>query len=179
MRVEPTAIPDVLQVYPDSFPDNRGEFLESWNRAVFATHGITDDFIQDSLSVSKKGVLRGLHFQTGEYAQGKLVSVIYGSVFDVAVDIRRDSSTYGKWVGVTLTDTEHNMLYIPKGFAHGFYVLSEEARFSYKLSGGSYNKEASSGIIWNDPTLGITWPLTGEPILSTQDAQLPNLKDLP
>lgn len=174
MKVTQTALSDVLLIQPDVFSDERGRFLETWNKEKFAEIGIHDEFLQDNLSVSKKGTLRGLHFQTGEFAQAKLVSVAAGRVFDVAVDIRTDSPTYGKWVGVTLTDEDHTMLYIPKGFAHGFYVLSQEARFCYKCSFSYYQKAASSGIIWNDPTIGISWPLDGQPILSAQDASLPS-----
>lgn len=174
MHATPTAIPDVLVVTPDLFPDERGMFFESFNQDKIKGLGIQDTFIQDNVSISKKGVLRGLHFQTGEYAQGKLVSVIAGEVFDVAVDIRPSSVTYGKWVGVTLSGENHTMLYIPRGFAHGFVVISEEARFFYKVSGSYYVRDASSGIIWNDPTLAIDWPLSGTvPILSPQDASLP------
>jgi dTDP-4-dehydrorhamnose 3,5-epimerase len=174
MKCQPLEIPDVLHLHPDVFPDKRGEFLESYNKQVLESIGITDDFIQDSLSISRKDVLRGLHFQKAPYAQGKLVSVIAGEVFDVAVDLREGSATRGKWVGVTLSAKEHNMLYIPQGFAHGFLVLSEEARFFYKISGAYYNKDAASGIQWNDPTLNVNWPLSGvTPLISAQDMNLP------
>jgi dTDP-4-dehydrorhamnose 3,5-epimerase len=176
MLAIPTDIPDVKIIEPSIFPDDRGRFFESYNQEKFSTLGITDIFLQDNVSISKKGVLRGLHFQNSPYAQAKLVSVLHGEVFDVAVDIRPESATYKKWVGATLSGENHRMLYIPQGFAHGFYVLSQEARFTYKCS-GYYNKEASSGIIWNDPTLAISWPIpAGEsPILSAQDAALPGV----
>jgi dTDP-4-dehydrorhamnose 3,5-epimerase len=174
MICEPTSLPDVLHLIPDSFPDDRGTFLENYNQQTYEKFGIVDHFVQDNISISKKNVLRGLHFQKSPYEQAKLVSVVSGSVFDVAVDIRPESPTFGKWVGVTLTDSQHNMLYIPKGFAHGFYVLSDEARFSYKCS-NFYNKDASTGIRYDDPTLHIEWPLEGKtPILSEQDLSLPS-----
>lgn len=177
MEKEATSIPDVFLLHPTVFPDDRGAFLESFNKETFAKVGITDDFVQDSLSISKQGVLRGLHFQKEPFSQAKLVSVISGEVFDVCADLRSGSPTYGKWFGVTLTGENHTMMYIPKGFAHGFYVLSPEARFFYKIAGSFYNKESSSGIIWNDPKLNIIWPLDGKtPILSAQDAQLPKLQ---
>lgn len=177
MKVTPTTIPDVLEIEPEVHGDERGYFFESYNRARFEQHGITDVFIQDNVSSSAQGVLRGLHFQSAPYAQGKLVSVTVGEVFDVAVDIRPDSSTYGKWVGVILSADNHKQLYIPAGCAHGFYVLSMTATFTYKISGGVYSKEHSSGIIWNDPTLAIDWPILPgtTPILSAQDAALPPL----
>lgn len=178
MNVRPTKIPDVLSITPDVFTDERGSFFESYNQAKFEQLGVHDIFIQDNLSTSKQGVLRGLHFQKDPYAQVKLVSVVAGEVFDVAVDLRPQSPTYGKWIGETLSETNHQMLYIPAGFAHGFYVISSEAKFSYKIAGGVYNKESSTGIMWNDPTLAVEWPLLPNttPILSAQDAALPLLK---
>lgn len=179
MTTKPTQIPDVIHLFPDVYPDERGEFLESYNKQTLVGFGITADFIQDNVSVNKKGALRGLHYQKDPFAQGKLVSVISGTVFDVAVDIRKGSPTYGKWASALLTDREHNMLFIPPGFAHGFYVLSEEARFFYKVSGNYYNKAANAGILWNDPALGIDWPLTSpQPIMSVQDRALPPLASL-
>lgn len=176
MQVTSTDIPDVKIIEPDLFPDDRGHFFESYNQEKFAAVGITDLFIQDNVSISKQGVLRGLHFQKAPYAQAKLVSVLHGEVFDVAVDIRPESATYKKWVGVTLSGDNHKMLYIPTGFAHGFYVVSPEARFFYKCA-GYYNKESSSGIIWNDPSLAVSWPIPAgqSPILSAQDATLPGV----
>ncbi len=177
MQKQNTTLPGVFLIKPDIFPDSRGIFFESYNRQKFVEIGINDEFIQDSVSISKKNVLRGLHFQKDAFAQAKLVSVISGEVFDVAVDLVPGSSTYGKWFGTKLSGDDHMMMYVPKGFAHGFYVLSDEARFLYKLSGSFYNKEASSGIIWNDPKLGIAWPLSeAEPIVSEQDLALPSLQ---
>ncbi|MBP9700750.1 dTDP-4-dehydrorhamnose 3,5-epimerase [Candidatus Woesebacteria bacterium] len=176
MQLHPTKIPEVIEIVPSVFSDDRGSFLEQYNQEVYTTAGILPSFVQDNLSVSKKGVLRGLHFQSEPYAQDKLVTVIFGTVFDVAVDLRPDSSTYKQWVSVILDHNTHNQLFIPKGFAHGFYVMSSEARFFYKCS-APYNKEASSGIRWDDPTLAIQWPLEGDPILSSQDLALPFLQN--
>lgn len=176
MQKQTTSLPGVLLIRPDIYPDERGMFFENYNRKAFEELGINDDFIQDSVSISKQHVLRGLHFQREPFAQAKLVSVLAGQVYDVAVDIRKESTTYGKWFGVTLSGDEHTMMYIPQGFAHGFFVLSPEARFFYKISGSLYNKEASDGIIWNDPQLNIAWPLSGnQPMLSIQDQALPRL----
>lgn len=175
MQLRPTKIPEVIEITPSIFSDDRGSFLEQYNQEIYREAGILPSFVQDNLSTSKKGVLRGLHFQSDPFAQDKLVTVISGTVFDVAVDLRPDSTTYTQWVSVLLDQDTHNQLFIPKGFAHGFYVLSEEAKFFYKCS-APYNKEASSGIRWDDPTIGIHWPLEGDPILSSQDLALPYLK---
>jgi dTDP-4-dehydrorhamnose 3,5-epimerase len=174
MTCIPTTIPEVLLITPDVFPDARGAFFESFNQAKMQALGIQDSFIQDNVSINTKGVLRGLHFQTGDFAQSKLVTVICGEVFDVAVDCRKDSPTYGKWVSAILSEENHQMLYIPKGFAHGFYAL-KDTRFLYKVGGSYYNKEASSGVLWNDPQLSINWPLVdaAPPVLSPQDQGLP------
>lgn len=174
MQSQPTSLQGLSLIKPTIFPDDRGYFLESYNKEELHKLGIGDEFIQDNLSTNKKGVLRGLHFQKEPYAQAKLVSVVQGSVYDVAVDLRNGSPTYGKWFGVLLSAKDHTMMYIPKGFAHGFYVLEDNTRFIYKVSGSFYNKAASTGILWNDPGLGITWPLDGnEPMLSVQDRSLP------
>lgn len=176
MNVEPTSLPGCLLITPDVYPDERGAFFEHYNKKDLMVSGIVDEFIQDSVSISKLGVLRGLHFQNPPFAQGKLVSVLAGKVYDVAVDVRPDSSQYGQWVGVTLDDQKHQSLYIPAGFAHGFLVLSPTATFFYKISGNYYRKDAASGIAWNDPKLKITWPLNQvEPLLSAQDRKLPPL----
>ncbi|HSW89423.1 MAG TPA: dTDP-4-dehydrorhamnose 3,5-epimerase [Patescibacteria group bacterium] len=177
MKKEPTSLPDVFQLFPEVYPDDRGAFLETYNADTFRSIGIIDEFIQDNLSISKQNVLRGIHFQLEPFSQSKLVSVASGKVFDVAVDLRRQSPNFGKWIGVTLDDATHNMLYIPRGFGHGYYVLSSEAKFMYKVAGGVYNKESSAGIIWSDPSLHITWPLVGTPILSAQDANLPKISE--
>lgn len=175
MEIRPTKIPEVIEIIPSLFSDDRGSFLEQYNNEQYTSAGILPTFVQDNLSVSKKGVLRGLHFQSAPHAQDKLVTVISGTVFDVAVDLRPESSTYKQWVSVILDQDSHNQLFIPKGFGHGFYVLSTEARFFYKCS-ALYNKQASSGVRWDDPKLAIDWPIEGTPILSNQDLELPFLQ---
>ena len=167
-------IPEVVLVEPRVFPDQRGFFMESYKYTDFAAFGITEQFVQDNHSRSQKGVLRGLHYQNPPKAQGKLVRVVVGEVFDVAVDIRKGSPTYGRWVGVTLSAENKYMLYIPPGFAHGFCVLSEVAEVLYKTT-EEYAPDCEAGIAWNDPEIGIAWPIES-PILSPKDAQLPSLK---
>lgn len=165
-------IPDVILVEPKFFPDNRGFFMEAYKKSDFDKFGFSD-FVQDNYSHSVKGVIRGLHYQKNPKAQGKLVYVIRGEIFDVAVDIRKGSPTYGKWVGVVLSDKNHLMLYVPVGFAHGFCVLSDEADVVYKVT-EEYAPEFDRGIVWNDPEIGIDWPIK-DPILSQKDATLPYL----
>ncbi|GAU07623.1 dTDP-4-dehydrorhamnose 3,5-epimerase [Desulfoplanes formicivorans] len=168
MKCIPTGIPDVLILEPRIFGDNRGFFMETWNRRDFAQLGIDRDFVQDNHSQSRKGILRGLHYQI-RHPQGKLVRVIRGEVFDVAVDIRKHSPTFGKWEGVILSEENRRMLWIPPGFAHGFYVTSETAEFVYKCT-DFYAPQYERSIIWNDPDIGIDWPLDGEePVLSEKD----------
>jgi len=172
MNLIPTAIPDVLLLEPRVFGDERGFFLESWNKRTFAELGITADFVQDNHSRSQKNVLRGLHYQV-EHAQGKLVRVTAGEVYDVAVDLRRSSPTFGRWVGFTLSAADKRMAWIPPGFAHGFLVLSEEAIFAYKCS-DFYYPEDEGGLRWDDPSIGIRWPELDAPILlSAKDLALP------
>ena len=168
-------IPEVILVTPKSFPDERGFFLESFKESEFASNGIKTIFVQDNFSHSVKGVLRGLHYQKNPEAQAKLVIVLRGEIFDVAVDIRKDSSTYGKWVGEILSENNHNSLYIPEGFAHGFCVLSEEADVLYKVS-QEYSPEDEKGITWNDPKINIIWPIDN-PLLHEKDSKLPILKN--
>jgi dTDP-4-dehydrorhamnose 3,5-epimerase len=151
--------------------DDRGFFMESYKQSEFISNGITDKFIQDNHSRSSKGVLRGLHYQKNPKAQGKLIRVLSGEIFDVAVDIRKGSPTYGKWIGESLSEDKANMLFVPPGFAHGFCVMSKQADIFYKTT-DEYAPEYDSGIIWNDPELNIQWPITN-PILSSKDAQLP------
>ena len=151
--------------------DDRGFFMESYKQSEFISNGITDKFIQDNHSRSSKGVLRGLHYQKNPKAQGKLIRVLSGEIFDVAVDIRKGSPTYGKWIGELLSEDKANMLFVPPGFAHGFCVMSEQADIFYKTT-DEYAPEYDSGIIWNDPELNIQWSITN-PILSSKDAQLP------
>jgi dTDP-4-dehydrorhamnose 3,5-epimerase len=176
VKFSPCAIPDLLLIEFDVFADARGYFLESYNQQVFHKLGLTAHFIQDNISVSTRGTLRGLHYQLNPHAQGKLVRVTQGAVFDVAVDIRKKSPHYGQWVGVELSEENKRALYIPPGFAHGFYVLSERAQFMYKCT-DLYAPEVDRGIIWNDADIGIEWPITGELILSGKDKIRPRLRD--
>ena len=167
-------IPEVILVEARSFPDERGFFIENFKESDFAKNGIKTKFLQDNFSHSVHGVLRGLHYQKNPKPQAKLVSTIRGKIYDVAVDIRKNSSTYGKWVGEILSDKNHRLLYIPEGFAHGFCVLSEEADVLYKVS-HEYSPENEKGIIWNDPDIDIKWPINN-PILDKKDLQLPSMK---
>jgi len=153
------------------YPDDRGFFMESYKRSEFHSNGITEKFVQDNHSRSSKGVLRGLHYQKNPKAQAKLIRVLSGEIFDVAVDIRKGSPTYGKWIGEILSEDKANMLFVPEGFAHGFCVLSEQADIFYKTT-DEYAPECDSGILWNDPELNIQWPIS-DPIISLKDAQLP------
>mgnify|MGYP000459835698 FL=1 len=168
-------IPDVILIEPEVFSDERGFFMETYKHSEFSAFGIKEHFLQDNHSRSAKGVLRGLHYQNPPKAQGKLVRVILGEVFDVAVDIRKGSPTYGRWVGVVLSSENKRMLYIPPGFAHGFCVLSDVAEVLYKVT-EEYAPECEAGIIWNDPEIGIQWPIK-DPILSSKDARWPSLKE--
>jgi dTDP-4-dehydrorhamnose 3,5-epimerase len=168
MNFTPLAIPEVILMEPRVFEDARGFFLESWNRRSFAEHGLNLDFVQDNHSRSRHGVLRGLHYQI-QQPQGKLVRVVSGEVFDVAVDLRRSSPTFGQWVGATLSAENHRLLWVPPGFAHGFYVVSEVADFLYKAT-DFYAAAQERTIIWNDPDIAIRWPLQGEPLLAPKDA---------
>lgn len=178
MNFTATPLEGVWVIEPAVFADDRGFFLESYHKQKFAEHGITEEFVQDNHSFSKKNVVRGLHFQHPPYAQSKLVRVIQGEVFDVAVDIRPHSPTFGKWFGVHLSAENKKILYIPVGFAHGFCVVSETADFTYKC-GAPYNQQADGGIFWNDPAIGIEWPVTPDSaILSEKDIQLPKLSEL-
>jgi dTDP-4-dehydrorhamnose 3,5-epimerase len=168
MRFIPTDISDLTLIKPAVFNDHRGFFLESYTKSKFDDAGITTTFIQDNHSCSKEvGVLRGLHFQIPPFAQSKLVRVIKGSVLDVAVDVRKNSPTYGEHISLVLSEHNKHMLYIPEGFAHGFLTLEDETIFSYKC-GNVYNKEAERGIMWNDKNLAIDWNITN-PILSAKD----------
>lgn len=175
MIVTATAIPEVLLLEPKVFGDARGFFLESWNAKVFAEAGIAAAFVQDNHSRSPRGVLRGLHYQIRQ-PQGKLVRVVAGEVFDVAVDLRRAAPTFGRWVGERLSADNKRMLWIPPGFAHGFLVLSESADFLYKTT-DYYAPEHERVLAWNDPELGIKWPLAGTPTLSARDTVGARLRD--
>ncbi|CAK0779688.1 dTDP-4-dehydrorhamnose 3,5-epimerase [Gammaproteobacteria bacterium] len=177
MKWQTLDIPDVILLEPQVFGDERGFFLETWQRDRYATCGLPETFVQDNLSSSCRGVLRGLHIQH-PHGQGKLVQVIEGEVFDVAVDLRRISPHFGRWVGVTLRGDRKQQLYVPPGFAHGYYVLSETAVFSYKCT-VIYHPETEFSIRWDDPDIGILWPLDGEPLLSDKDRQGRYLRDIP
>ena len=168
MQVTPTAIPDVKLVEPKVFGDDRGFFFESWNRRALAAAGIDVDFVQDNHSRSRRGVLRGLHYQV-EHAQGKLVRCAIGAVFDVVVDLRRSSPTFGGALGMTLSAENRRMLWVPPGFAHGFLVVSESADFLYKTTDYWYPQHERT-LLWNDPALRIDWPLDGAPTLAPKDA---------
>lgn len=170
MKVTNTEIPEVLVLEPPVHQDNRGFFLESYNRRTFKdATGLEIDFVQDNHAFSVRNVLRGLHYQIRQ-AQGKLVYVMTGEIFDVAVDLRRNSPTFGKWVGVTLTGAGHRMIWIPQGFAHGYLALSEHAIVFYKTT-DYYAPQHERTILWSDPGLGIRWPLGGEPMVSDKDRQ--------
>jgi dTDP-4-dehydrorhamnose 3,5-epimerase len=175
MRVTPTKLPEVLLIEPKVFGDSRGFFFESWNEREFGRAGIRAKFVQDNHSRSEKGVLRGLHYQLRQ-PQGKLVRVVAGEIFDVAVDIRRASPTFGKWEARRLSALSKYMLWIPVGFAHGFCVLSDFAEVLYKTT-DFYAPEHERCIVWNDPDLGIAWPLPGAPALSARDAAGIRLRD--
>lgn len=176
MQLISTPISDLFIIQPKVFEDPRGYFFESYNRTLFKEHQIDVDFVQDNQSLSQKNVLRGLHFQNPPYAQGKLVRVITGSVLDVAVDIRKDSKTYGEYYALVLDEKKKNMLWIPPGFAHGFLTLEDNTIFSYKCT-NLYNKASEDSIIWNDPDIGIDWGTT-TPLLSEKDKEAKFFKDL-
>ncbi|HEY0036203.1 MAG TPA: dTDP-4-dehydrorhamnose 3,5-epimerase [Longimicrobium sp.] len=175
MKVTPTRIPDVLLVEPRVFPDDRGYFVETWSQERYAAAGIAASFAQDNLSFSRRHVLRGLHFQN-PVAQGKLVHVLQGAVFDVAVDLRRGSPTFGEWVGAELSAENRNQLFVPHGFAHGFVVTSDFALFSYKCT-EPYAPGAEWTLRWDDPDVDVRWPVAA-PLLSPRDADAPRLRDL-
>jgi dTDP-4-dehydrorhamnose 3,5-epimerase len=168
MQVLPTAIPDVVVLEPRVFADDRGFFLESWNaRALAAALGFEVSFVQDNHSGSRRGVLRGLHYQVVQ-PQAKLVRVVRGRIFDVAVDLRRSSPTFGRWVGTELSAENRRQAFVPAGFAHGFLALSDAADVLYKTS-DYYAPQHERCLIWNDPEVGVAWPLTGEPVLAAKD----------
>ena len=177
MKIVPTILPDVKLIEPRVFGDERGFFFECWNRRALAEAGLDADFVQDNHSRSGRGVLRGLHYQI-EHAQGKLVRVIVGEVFVVAVDLRRSSPTFGRWVGVTLSADNRRMLWVPAGFAHGFVVISDSAEFLYKTT-DYHAPQHDRSLLWNDPALGIDWPLAavGAPQLKAADRNGKRLAD--
>jgi dTDP-4-dehydrorhamnose 3,5-epimerase len=170
MRTQPTAIPDVVLVVPQPFTDTRGYFMQAWQAENYAAAGIASRFVQDNHSHSRRGVLRGLHYQS-QQPQGKLVYVVMGEVFDVAVDLRRSSPTFGRWAGARLSGENHHQMWIPPGFAHGFYTISESADVLYKCT-DYYAPAHEHTLLWNDPEVGIEWPLTDpRPLLSDKDAR--------
>tara|TARA_R110000851_G_scaffold73980_2_gene163314 strand:- start:79957 stop:80502 length:546 start_codon:yes stop_codon:yes gene_type:complete len=178
MRITPTTLPGVLLIEPRIFEDARGWFLESFNVQQFETAvGANVQFVQDNLSHSKRNVLRGLHYQIPQ-AQGKLVQILSGRVFDVAVDLRRSSCTFGQWVGNILSAEHHHQVWIPEGFAHGFLTLSDTASVLYKVT-NYYAPDCERTLAWNDPALSIQWPLQGEPVLSEKDTQAVGLQVTP
>ncbi|MBW1921032.1 MAG: dTDP-4-dehydrorhamnose 3,5-epimerase [Deltaproteobacteria bacterium] len=176
MRVSPSSIPEVLIIEPDVFRDNRGFFTETYHEERYGRFGITSRFVQDNLSFSVRGTLRGLHYQYPR-AQAKLISVLQGEVLDVAVDIRKGSPSFGKWTGIELSAESMRQAYIPEGFAHGFCVLSQTAVILYKCT-DFYAPQTERGLLWCDPDLGIEWPVR-DPILSGKDGNYPCLKDIP
>ena len=171
-----TDIPEVLLITPKVFGDRRGFFMETFHEEKYRALGIQDAFVQDNFSHSRQGTLRGLHYQL-PHAQAKLVSVIKGKVYDVVVDIRAGSPSFGRWVGAILSDENHTQLYVPKGFAHGFCVLSDEVDFMYKCT-DFYSPSDEHGVLWSDPALGVKWPLL-EPLLSDKDTRYPPLAQIP
>ncbi len=179
MRIENTILEGCFIIHDTFFGDHRGYFFESFNRKTFLDHtGMDVNFVQDNQSKSQRGVLRGLHFQHGDAAQAKLVRVLKGTVLDIAVDLRKDSPSFGKHVAVELSEESHTQFFVPRGFAHGFVVLSEEATFFYKCD-NYYNKATEGGVIYNDPSLGIDWKIKPEDILlSEKDNILPTLAEL-
>ena len=177
MKIKKLAIPAVILIEPRVFGDDRGFFFESYNaRAFEVATGLSVDFVQDNHSRSMRGVLRGLHYQLPPHAQGKLVRVVQGEVFDVAVDIRRNSPTFGQWVGAMLSADNKRQMWIPPGFAHGFLTVSNSAEFLYKTT-DYYAPDAERCIAWNDPDIGIQWPIDIAPLLSAKDAKGPSLRN--
>ena len=176
MKIIETQLEGILIIEPSVYSDNRGFFMETYRRDRYRSKGVTVDFVQDNFSFSVQGTLRGLHYQQSPHPQAKLVQVMDGEIFDVAVDIRRNSSTFGQWTGIHLSGENKRQFFIPEGFAHGFEVLSKTAMFTYKCS-DFYAPECEKGIIWNDPEIGIEWT-TAMPILSDRDKELPCLKDI-
>ncbi|HMI91680.1 MAG TPA: dTDP-4-dehydrorhamnose 3,5-epimerase [Polyangiales bacterium] len=176
MLARATKLPGLLILEPKVYSDPRGYFFESWSDRRYAEHGVPTSFVQDNVSRSTRGTLRGLHLQAPPMEQGKLVSVLDGEVFDVVVDVRPGSPSFGQWLGETLSASNARQLYVPPGFAHGFCVLSESALFAYKCT-QYYSPQAERALRWNDPEIGIAWPLA-EPLLSDKDAAAPSLREL-
>lgn len=175
MKFVKTNLDGVIVIEPKVFGDDRGYFMETYRKDTFFQNGIDVEFVQDNFSYSKKGILRGIHLQTEPFAQDKLVRVAEGEVFDVAVDLRKGSKTFGKWFGEFLSEDNKKMMFIPKGFGHGFCVISDYAKFEYKCS-NLYSPQHERSVVWNDSELAIDWPIK-EPILSEKDSNAPSLKD--
>lgn len=175
-RFTKTEIPGIVLIEPQVFGDERGFFMETFKKSEFEVNGVSGDFVQDNHSCSRRNVLRGLHYQEGDSAQAKLVRCVRGEIFDVAVDMRKNSPTYLKWVSANLSESNRRMLYIPAGFAHGFCVLSDEAEMIYKCS-KEYDPRSEKGVLWNDEAIGILWPIT-DPLLSQKDAVHPRVADI-
>ncbi len=176
-KFEPLAIPEVVLIEAQAFPDERGFFMETFKHSDFAQAGIRKSFVQDNFSCSRRGTLRGLHYQMNPSAQGKLVACLQGEIFDVAVDLRRGSPTYGQWVRAVLSAENRRMLWVPEGFAHGFQALQDNTLVWYKVT-AEYDPSSERGLRWDDPALGIPWPLAKEALLSPKDAVLPTLAEL-
>jgi dTDP-4-dehydrorhamnose 3,5-epimerase len=178
-KITPLSLPDLLLITPKRHGDARGWFTETWSRRAFEEAGIRADFVQDNQAFNaRKGTLRGLHFQLAPHPQAKLVRVLKGAIFDVGVDLRAGSPTWGQWAGATLTAEGGEQLFVPRGFAHGYVTLTDDTELAYKVD-GLYAPDREGGVAWNDPDLAIAWPLDGEPVLSDKDQRLPRLKDLP
>lgn len=176
--ITPLAIPDVLIITPKRHGDARGWFTETWSQKTLGDAGVHHTFVQDNQAFNAKaGTIRGLHFQTAPHAQAKLLRVLRGAVFDVAVDVRQGSPTFGQWVGATLTAEVGEQILVPRGFAHGYCTLTDDVELAYKVD-GLYSPANEGGVIWNDPDIGIQWPIEGEAILSDKDQILPRLKDM-
>ncbi len=176
--ITPLSLPDVLLITPKRHGDARGWFSETWSRRAMAEAGVDADFVQDNQAFSARaGTVRGLHFQTAPHAQAKLVRVLRGAIYDVAVDIRPGSATFGQWVGAELTAERGEQIFVPRGFAHGYATLTDDCELAYKVD-GLYAPQTEGGVIWNDPDLAIDWRISGEAILSDKDKILPRLKDL-
>ncbi|MDB5474703.1 MAG: rfbC [Phenylobacterium sp.] len=176
--ITPLAIPEVLLITPKRHGDARGWFAETWSEKLMREAGLSHPFVQDNQAFNaRKGTVRGLHFQTAPHAQGKLVRVIRGAIWDVAVDVRTGSASFGRWAAAELTAAGGEQLFVPRGFAHGYVTLSDDTELFYKVD-GQYAPQLEGGVAWNDPDLALPWPLTGEPVLSDKDRGLPRLKDL-
>jgi dTDP-4-dehydrorhamnose 3,5-epimerase len=176
LKIIDTGLPGVKMIVPDVFSDERGYFMETHHQIKYAQEGLEAVFVQDNLSFSHQGVVRGLHYQL-PHEQAKLIQVIKGEIFDVAIDIRKKSPTHGRWTGLTLSDENKRQIYIPEGFAHGFFVVSETALVMYKCT-AYYSPQSEKGIVWNDPDLNIEWSVNN-PIVSEKDRRLPLLKNIP